>query len=83
MPKTKTNDERVRTIIADTLCCDETEVTPGSSLSEDLGADSVDFVEVMMNLEEEFGFEVSEAEAEKLTTVAAITEYVDAHAEAL
>lgn len=81
--KTRSSADRVRTIIAEMLCVDLTEVTPGASLNEHLGADSIDFVEVCMSIEEAFHLnEISDADAEKLLTVQSIIDYVDAHAEA-
>jgi len=55
-------------------------VTPDASFVDDLGADSLDTVELVMAFEEEFGIEIPDAEAEKITSVKEAVEYIDAHA---
>lgn len=74
-----TIEERLRHIIADQLGVDESQVIPGASFEEDLNADSLDLVELIMSLEEEFGIEISEEDAEKMRTVGDATEYVKDH----
>ncbi len=74
-----TVEERLRHIIADQLGVDEAQVTPGASFEEDLNADSLDLVELIMSLEEEFGIEISEEDAEKMRTVGDAMEYVKDH----
>jgi acyl carrier protein len=69
--------ELVQQAIAENLGCDEGEVTPDAKLTTDLGADSLDVIEMMMTLEEEFGIEMSDDEAEKLAD-ATITDIVAA-----
>ncbi len=64
-----TVDERVKKIIAEQLGVEEDEVTSEASFVEDLGADSLDTVELVMILEEEFGIEIPEEDAEKILTV--------------
>lgn len=73
-------EDRVRHIISEQLGVDENQVTPNASFEEDLNADSLDLVELIMSLEEEFGIEISEEEAEKIHTVGDATEYIREHA---
>ncbi|MDP0490916.1 MAG: acyl carrier protein [Verrucomicrobiota bacterium JB023] len=73
----KTNEERIKDIIVEQLGVNEDQVTPDAKLLEDLGADSLDAVELIMAIEEEFGIEVPDDEAEKLTTMNEIVVYVD------
>ena len=74
-----TIEERVKKIVAEQLGVKEEEVKNGSSFVEDLGADSLDTVELVMALEEEFETEIPDEEAEKITTVQAAIDYVNAH----
>lgn len=69
-------DERVKHIIVEQLGVDEEEVKPEASFVDDLGADSLDVVELVMALEEEFGVEISDEDAEKLSTVGKAMEYI-------
>ena len=62
-------DEKVKQIIVEQLQVDDAEVTPGASFQEDLGADSLDLVELVMELEEEFGITIPEERAERITTI--------------
>jgi acyl carrier protein len=71
--------ERVKKIIVDRLGVDEAEVTPEASFKDDLGADSLDVVELVMELEEEFDLEISDEDAEKVTTVGEVVKYIEAH----
>ena len=64
-----TVEERVKKIIGEQLGVEEDEVTPEASFVEDLGADSLDTVELVMALEEEFGIEIPDEDAEKILTV--------------
>jgi len=73
-----TVDERVKKIIGEQLGVEEDEVTPEASFVEDLGADSLDTVELVMALEEEFGTEIPDEDAEKITTVQQAIDYVQA-----
>jgi acyl carrier protein len=69
--------ETVRRIIAEQLGIDEDEITLESSLVDDLGADSLDVVELIMALEEEFSLEIPDEEAEKVSTVGQIVDYIN------
>ena len=71
--------EKVKQIIVDELGVDEEEVTPDASFVEDLGADSLDTVELVMALEEEFETEIPDEEAEKITTVQQAIDYIASH----
>ena len=72
-------EERVKKIVAEQLGVKEEEVKNESSFVEDLGADSLDTVELVMALEEEFETEIPDEEAEKITTVQAAVDYVKSH----
>jgi acyl carrier protein len=72
-------DERVKKIVIEQLGVKEDEVSNASSFVDDLGADSLDTVELVMALEEEFEFEIPDEEAEKITTVQQAIDYVNAH----
>ncbi len=73
-----TVDERVKKIIAEQLGVEEEEVTPEAHFVEDLGADSLDTVELVMALEEEFEIEIPDEDAEKLRTVGDAIAYLEA-----
>ncbi len=72
-------DEKVKQIIVEQLGVDEGEVTPSASFVDDLGADSLDTVELVMAFEEEFGIEIPDEDAEKITRVKEAVEYIDSH----
>ncbi|MBD8493797.1 acyl carrier protein [Pseudomonas syringae] len=74
-----TIEDRVKKIVAEQLGVKEEEVKNESSFVEDLGADSLDTVELVMALEEEFETEIPDEEAEKITTVQAAIDYVNSH----
>ena len=74
-----TIEERVKKIVAEQLGVKEEEVKNESSFVDDLGADSLDTVELVMALEEEFETEIPDEEAEKITTVQAAIDYVNAN----
>ena len=72
--------ERVKKVVVDQLSIeDANSVTPEASFTADLGADSLDTVELVMALEEEFGCEIPDEEAEKINTVQDAVQYIDSH----
>ncbi|MGZ5493449.1 MAG: acyl carrier protein [Thermoanaerobaculia bacterium] len=75
-------EDRVKNIIVEQLGVDAEEVTPDASFVEDLGADSLDTVELIMAFEEEFGVEISDDEAEKIRKVRDAVDYVEKRAKA-
>jgi len=75
-------EEKVKTIIAEQLGVKVDEVTPQASFIDDLGADSLDTVELIMALEEEFNVEIPDEDAEKMSTVGDAIKYVEQKAEA-
>ncbi|EPG76286.1 acyl carrier protein [Leptospira fluminis] len=70
--------EKIKSIIVEQLGVDESEVTPEAHFIDDLGADSLDTVELVMALEEEFGVEISDEDAEKIQTVGDVIKFIDA-----
>ncbi|MBO7432051.1 MAG: acyl carrier protein [Elusimicrobia bacterium] len=72
-------ETRVKEIIVEQLGVDPAEVVPGASFINDLGADSLDTVELVMAFEEEFGIEIPDEEAEKIQSVGQAIEYITAH----
>ncbi len=74
-----TTYERLEKIIVEQLGVDEEEVTPEASFVEDLNADSLDLVELIMSLEEEFGMEISDEDAERIQKVSDAVEYIEEH----
>ena len=75
-------ENKVKQIIVDELGVDENEVTPNARFIDDLGADSLDTVELVMAFEEEFGIEIPDEDAEKLTRVKEAIEYIETHGKA-
>jgi acyl carrier protein len=75
-------DEKVKQIIVEQLQVDEAEVTPGASFQEDLGADSLDVVELVMQFEEAFDIQIPDEDAEKIKTVKDATDYIEKHQKA-
>jgi acyl carrier protein len=71
--------EKVKSIIVEQLGVDADEVTPAASFTDDLGADSLDIVELVMAFEEEFGIEIPDEDAENITTVQDAINYIDGH----
>jgi acyl carrier protein len=71
--------DRVKKIIVDRLGVDESKVTMEASFKEDLGADSLDVVELVMELEDEFDLEISDEDAEKISTVGEVVNYIESH----
>ena len=74
-------EQKVRDIIVEQLGVDPEQVTPEASFVDDLGADSLDTVELVMALEEEFDLEIPDEEAEKITTVGEAIEYIERNME--
>ena len=72
-------EQRVKEIIVNQLNVNEEQITPEASFIDDLGADSLDTVELIMAFEEEFGCEIPDEEAEKIQTVQDAVTYIDAH----
>jgi acyl carrier protein len=70
---------RVKEIVCEQLGVNEEEVTPEASFIEDLGADSLDIVELVMALEEEYEMEISDEDAEKIKTVQDVITYIEGH----
>ena len=75
-------EERVKQIIVEQLGVEEAEVTPSASFVDDLGADSLDTVELVMAFEEAFEIEIPDEDAEKIRTVQDAITYIDQHAKA-
>jgi acyl carrier protein len=74
-----TTYDRLKKIIVEKLGVEEEEVTPQASFVEDLNADSLDLVELIMSLEEEFGMEISDEDAERIQKVSDAVEYIEEH----
>jgi acyl carrier protein len=72
-------EKKVKEIISEQLGVAETEVTPEASFIEDLGADSLDIVELVMAFEEEYGLEIPDEDAEKIRTVNDVIGYIESH----
>ena len=72
-------EARVKEIVCEQLGVSDEEVNPEASFIEDLGADSLDIVELVMALEEEYEMEISDEEAEKIKTVKDVIQYIDGH----
>jgi acyl carrier protein len=71
--------DRVKRIVVDRLGVEEAEVSLEASFKDDLGADSLDVVELVMELEDEFDLEISDEDAEKITSVGEVVEYIKSH----
>ena len=71
--------EKLRAIIVEQLGVEEEDVVSSASFTEDLNADSLDLVELIMSLEEEFKLQISDEDAEKITTVGEAEEYIEEH----
>jgi acyl carrier protein len=71
--------ERLKKIVAEQLGVDESKITPAARFTDDLNADSLDLVEMIMSLEEEFGVEIPDEDAEKIVSVQDAIDYIDSH----
>ncbi len=69
--------DKVKEVVMDKLGVDESQITIEANFMDDLGADSLDTVELIMQLEEEFGIEIPDEDAETMTTVGAAVDYID------
>ena len=76
----KSVEEKVKEIIVEQLGVEEDDVTPAAKFIEDLGADSLDTVELVMALEEHFDIQIPDEDAEKITRVKEAVEYIESHA---
>ena len=75
----KTVEQRVKEIVVNQLNVNEEQVTPSAHFMNDLGADSLDTVELVMAFEDEFGIDVPDEDSEKLTTVGDVVSYITSH----
>ncbi len=75
-------EEKVKLVIVEQLDVEESEVTPTASFTDDLGADSLDIVELVMAFEEKFDIEIPDEDAEKISTVKHAVDYVQLHVKA-
>jgi acyl carrier protein len=75
-------ETRMKKIVAEQLGVEESKIVPSASFTEDLNADSLDLVEMIMSLEEEFSVEIPDEEAEKIRTVGDAMSYIEAHLDA-
>jgi acyl carrier protein len=80
MSETKTTFDRVKQVIVVQLEVDEEKVVPNASFTDDLGADSLDIVELVMAFEEEFDIEIPDEAAEKILTVQEVVDYIEKNA---
>jgi acyl carrier protein len=71
--------DRLKKIVAEQLGVDESKITPAARFTDDLNADSLDLVEMIMSLEEEFGVEIPDEDAEKIVSVQDAIDYIDSH----
>ena len=71
--------EKLKAILSEQFDVDEDTITSDTSLSDDLGADSLDVVDLLMSIEDEFEIEIPDTEVENIKTVGAIVEYIESH----
>jgi acyl carrier protein len=71
--------ERIREVLAERLSVEESDITEEANFQEDLGADSLDLVEMIMELEDQFGIKIPDEDAQKIQTVGQAVEYVTSH----
>jgi len=72
-------EARIKEVVAETLGVDGSELIPISRFVDDLGADSLDLIEMLMMLEEEYGLEIGIADAEKMLTIGDVVAYIESH----
>lgn len=72
-------EERLKKLVAEQLGVDESQIVPSANFTKDLNADSLDLVELIMSIEEEFGIEIGDKEAEKILTVEDALKYLETH----
>lgn len=72
--------EKITAILADQLDADADKMTPNTKIADDLGADSLDLVDLLMSIEDEFGVEIPDEEVENLTTIGEVVDYISEHA---
>lgn len=77
MANTKSTEEKIKDIVVELTGCDASKLMPDAKFIDDIGVDSLDAVEIIMGVEEEFGVEIPDEAAEKLMTVGALTRYID------
>lgn len=75
----QTTEQRIKAIISNHLGLPEEEIKPENSLVNDLGADSLDIIEIVMAIEDEFSIEISDADVENLTSIRVAVDYIDNH----
>jgi len=73
--------ERLKKIVAEQLGVDESKIVPSARFTDDLNADSLDLVEMIMSLEEEFSVEIPDEDAEKIVSVQDAIDYIDTHSQ--
>jgi acyl carrier protein len=71
--------EAIKKVVMEQLTVDESAITESASFIDDLGADSLDIVEIVMGLEDEFGFDIPDEDAEKLKTIGEAIKYIEAN----